>query len=157
MNPVFKGLIIYLFILVIFRFMGKKNLSETTTFDLVLLLIISETTSNALTGEDPSLLTCFLLICTMAGADYVLGRIKTANTKLDKFIDGAPLVLVAEGRLLAVRMRKSNVDLGDILEAARMTHGLERLEEIRYAVLEKDGSISIIPERSLTEDRASSS
>lgn len=149
MNPVYKGLIIYLFVLIIFRFMGKKNLAETTTFDLVLLLIISETTSNALTGDDPSLITCFLLVSTMAGADFLLGRIKTFNSKIDRIIDGAPLILVNEGRLLTVRMRKANVDEGDIMEAARMTQGLERLEQIRYAVLEKDGSISIIPERSI--------
>lgn len=128
--------------------MGKKNLAETTTFDLVLLLIISETTSNALTGDDPSLLACFLLVCTMTGADYLLGRIKLTNKKIDLVIDGAPLILVDEGKPLENRMRNVNVDLGDILEAARMMHGLERLEQIRYAVLEKDGSISIIPERS---------
>ena len=148
MNPIFKGLLVYLFVLIIFRFMGKKNLAETTTFDLVLLLIISETTSNALTGDDPSLLACFLLVCTMTGADYLLGRIKLTNKKIDLVIDGAPLILVDEGKPLENRMRNVNVDLGDILEAARMMHGLERLEQIRYAVLEKDGSISIIPERS---------
>jgi len=151
MNPVFKALAIYLFVLLIFRFMGKKNLSETTTFDLVLLLIISETTSNALTGEDYSLITSFLLISTMCGADYLLGKIKVANRKVDQVIDGAPLVLVSEGKPLPVRMHKAKVDLSDIMEAARMTHGLERLEQIRYAVLEKDGSISIIPERELVQ------
>lgn len=154
MNPILKGLIIYLFVLIVFRFMGKKNLAETTTFDLILLLIISETTSNALTGDDPSLLTCFLLVCTMTSADYVLGRIKTINKKIDRIMDGAPLILLNEGRLLPVRMKNANVDEGDIMEAARMTHGLERLEQIRYAVLEKDGSISIIPERSLLKEEA---
>ncbi len=149
MNPVFKGLIIYLFVLLIFRFMGKKNLSETTTFDLVLLLIISETTSNALTGNDYSLTTCFLLIAAMCSADYLLGKVKTTSTRIDKIIDGAPLILVDDGKLLEVRMKKSNVDLGDILEAARMSQGLETLEQVKYAVLEKDGSISIIPNRHL--------
>lgn len=127
--------------------MGKKNLADTTTFDLVLLLIISETTSNALTGNDYSLTTSFLLISTIAGADYLLGKLKTSSTRIDKVIDGAPLIIVDEGKLLQVRMNKANVDLGDILEAARMSHGLETLEQIRYAVLEKDGSISIIPSR----------
>lgn len=149
MNPVFKGLIIYLFVLIIFRFMGKKNLAETTTFDLVLLLIISETTSNALTGEDSSLITCFLLISTMAGADFLLGKLKISSTGIDKVIDGAPLILVDEGKLLPVRMEKANVDLADILEAGRISQGLETLEQIKYAVLEKDGSISIIPNREL--------
>jgi uncharacterized membrane protein YcaP (DUF421 family) len=149
MNPVIKGLAIYLFILLIFRFMGKKNLSETTTFDLVLLLIISETTSNALTGNDYSLITCFLLVATIAGTDYILGWLKIRNNRIDKIIDGAPLILVDDGKLLPQRMSNANVDFADIMEAARMAHGLETLDQIKYAVLEKDGSISIIPDRSV--------
>jgi uncharacterized membrane protein YcaP (DUF421 family) len=85
----------------------------------------------------------------MAGADYLLGKLKTSNTGIDKIIDGAPLILVDEGKLLPIRMKKANVDLGDILEAGRISHGLETLEQIKYAVLEKDGSISIVPNRDL--------
>jgi uncharacterized membrane protein YcaP (DUF421 family) len=147
MNPVLKGILVYLFVLIIFRFMGKKNLAETTTFDLVLLLIISETTSNALTGNDYSLVTCFLLVATMTGADFLIGKLKTRSSRFDKIVDGAPLVLVDEGKLLQTRMKNANVDFGDIMEAARMTQGLETLEQIKYAVLEKDGSISLIPNR----------
>ena len=71
MNPVFRGLIIYLFLLIVFRIMGKRSLKETTTFDLVLLLIISEVTQQALVGDDYSLTTSMLLICTLMGADLV--------------------------------------------------------------------------------------
>jgi uncharacterized membrane protein YcaP (DUF421 family) len=147
MNPVLKGFIVYVFILVIFRFMGKKSLSETTTFDLVLLLIISETTSNALTGNDYSLITCLLLVCTLTGTDFLLGKVKLRFPHVDKIIDGVPLILVENGKLLDKRMKKAGVDADDILEAARMTQGLEKLRDIKYAVLEKDGTISIIPDR----------
>src|SRR6187200_3589167 len=147
MNPVLKGFIVYVFILVIFRFMGKKSLSETTTFDLVLLLIISETTSNALTGNDYSLITCLLLVCTLTGTDFLLGKVKLRFPHVDKIIDGVPLILVENGKLLDKRMKKAGVDTDDILEAARMTQGLEKLRDIKYAVLEKDGTISIIPNR----------
>lgn len=146
MNPVIKGVIIYCFILLIFRFMGKKNLAETTTFDLVLLLIISETTSNALSGNDYSLTTCLLLVCTLAGLDFMLGKIKLKYPKLDKVVDGVPLILVEKGRPMTNRMRLAGVDENDILEAARMSQGIGKMMEIRYAVLEKDGTISIIPE-----------
>lgn len=154
MNSVIKGIIIYLFILIIFRFMGKKSLANTTTFDLVLLLIISETTSNALTGGDYSLTTCLLLVCTLAGTDFMLGKMKLRNPRLDKIIDGVPLILVDKGKPLPQRMKKSRVDESDILEAARMSQGLETMEQIKYAVLERDGSISIIPERSAIEGRS---
>jgi uncharacterized membrane protein YcaP (DUF421 family) len=83
----------------------------------------------------------------MTGTDYLMGKIKTMNNKLDKVIDGAPLVLVDEGKLLQQRMARANVDFGDIMESAQMTQRLETLEQIKYAVLEKDRSISIIPNR----------
>src|SRR5678815_4529267 len=133
MNPVLKGFIVYVFILVIFRFMGKKSLSETT--------------SNALTGNDYSLITCLLLVCTLTGTDFLLGKVKLRFPHVDKIIDGVPLILVENGKLLDKRMKKAGVDTDDILEAARMTQGLEKLRDIKYAVLEKDGTISIIPNR----------
>jgi uncharacterized membrane protein YcaP (DUF421 family) len=67
---------------------------------------------------------------------------------MDKIIDGVPLILVENGKLLSKRMKRAGVDAQDILEAARMTQGLEKMGDIKYAVLEKDGTISIIPDRS---------
>ena len=65
MNPVVRGLAVYLFVYLVFRILGKRTLSEITTFDFVLLLIISETTTNALLGEDYSLTACFIMVSTL--------------------------------------------------------------------------------------------
>jgi uncharacterized membrane protein YcaP (DUF421 family) len=145
MNPVIRGVVIYLFVLLIFRILGKRSLAETTTFDFVLLLIISETTTDALIGEDYSLTASMIMISTLVGADLLFSLLKERSKGLDRFIDGAPLVIVDHGKLLQERMKKSRVDEEDVLEAARLIHGLENLKQIKYAVLEKDGSISIIP------------
>lgn len=145
MNLVIRGIVIYLFIVIIFRFMGKRTLNEMTTFDFVLLLIISEVTQQALVGEDFSLTASAVLICTLMGMDLIFSIIKAKSKLFDSIIEGAPLVIVDNGKLLKNRMKKSQVDEADVLEAARLLHGLERMEEIKYAVLEKDGSISIIP------------
>ena len=145
MNPVIRGLAVYLFVYVIFRIMGKRSLAEVTTFDFVLLLIISETTTDALIGEDYSLMACFIMVCTLVGIDYALSLMKEKWKWFRTTSDGAPLVIVNKGQPLVRRMEKSKVDESDVLEAARTLHGLERMEQIKYAVLEKDGSISIIP------------
>jgi uncharacterized membrane protein YcaP (DUF421 family) len=145
MNPVIRGLVIYVFVLVIFRILGKRSLSETTTFDFVLLLIISEATTDALIGEDYSLTASIIMISTLVGIDLLLSILKEHSKILDRFIDGAPLVIVDHGKPLQQRMKKSRVDEEDILEAARLLHGLENMKQIKYAVLEKDGSISIVP------------
>jgi uncharacterized membrane protein YcaP (DUF421 family) len=145
MNPVVRGLLVYLFVFIIFRINGKRSLKEITTFDLVLLLIISETTTNALIGDDFSLTACFIMVCTLVGADIVLSMIKNKWKFFEKLSDGLPLVIVHNGKPLKKRMEKSKVEVEDVLEAARLLHGLERMDQVKYAVLEKDGSISIIP------------
>ena len=145
MNPVIRGLAVYLFVYIIFRILGKRSLSEITTFDFVLLLIISETTTDALIGEDYSLMACFIMLSTLVGVDLLLTLTKTKWKWFEKISDGAPLIIVDKGVTLKKRMEKTKVDEEDILEAARILHGLEKMEQVKYAVLEKDGSISIIP------------
>jgi uncharacterized membrane protein YcaP (DUF421 family) len=147
MNPVARGLAVYFFVFIIFRILGKKSLSEVTTFDFVLLLIISEATTDALVGEDYSLMACFIMVSTLVAADLTISFFKSKWKWFEKISDGAPLVIVDKGRPLKQRMKKSQVDEEDVMEAARLNHGLERMDQVKYAVLERDGSISIIPEK----------
>ena len=145
MNPVIRGVVVYLFLMIVFRFLGRRTLNQTTTFDLVLLLIISEVTQQGLVGEDFSITTAIMLICTLVGLDLILTLVKQKSKKVDLVIEGAPLVIVDHGRPLEQRMDKTKVDHDDIMEAARTNFGLESMKDIKYAVLEKDGSISIVP------------
>jgi uncharacterized membrane protein YcaP (DUF421 family) len=145
MNPVFRGVVLYVFLMIVFRLIGRRTLNEATTFDLVLLLIISEVTQQALVGEDFSIMTAVMLICTLMGLDLVLTRIKQKSKKFDRVMEGTPLVIVDHGKPLEKRMNKTQVDMDDIMQVARTNFGLESMKDIKYAVLEKDGSISIIP------------
>lgn len=131
--------------MVVFRLSGKRSLAETTPFEFILLLIISEVTQQALVGEDYSITTSLILITTLVGADLLFSLIKQRWKGFEKVTEGSPLIIVANGKMLANRAGKSRVSEEDVLEAARNLHGLERLEQIKYAVLELDGSISIIP------------
>ncbi len=145
MNPVFRGAVIYVFLLILFRIMGKRSLNETTTFDFILLLIISEVTQQALVGEDFSITASALLITTLMGLDMIFTFLKQKSSLFGRIVEGAPLVIVDHGKPLKTRMKKTQVDEEDILHAARFNFGLEKMDEIKYAVLEKDGTISIIP------------
>jgi uncharacterized membrane protein YcaP (DUF421 family) len=131
--------------MIVFRLSGKRTLAETTPFELVLLLIISEVTQQALVGEDYSITTSLILITTLIGTDLFFSVIKQRWKGFEKVTEGSPLIIVADGKMLQNRARKSRVTEEDVLEAARNIHGLERLEQIKYAVLELDGTISIIP------------
>lgn len=147
MNLVLRGVIIYFFILIIFRFAGKKTLSEATTFDLVLLLIISEVTQAAMIGNDFSLTASIVLIVTLVSLDFLVNRIKMRSKKISSVVDGLPLIVVEKGNPLKERMKLANVEVDDVLQSARQSFGITSLTEIDYAVLETDGSISIVPSR----------
>jgi uncharacterized membrane protein YcaP (DUF421 family) len=146
MDAVIRGLAIYLFLLVLFRVSGKRTLAEITSFDFVLLLIIAETTQQALLGEDFSVTNSFILISTLIGFDIALSLLKQRYPRLDNALEGQPMILVENGHALKDRMDKERVDDSDILEAARRLRGLERMDQIKYAVLERDGNITIISE-----------
>ena len=145
MDSVLRGAAIYFFLLVLFRLAGKRTLSDVTTFDFVMLLIIGEATQQALLGEDFSLTNAFLVILTLIGLDIAISLWQQRWPRLSKWIEGVPLVIVEDGRPLHERMKRARVSEGDVLTAARERQGLARMDQIRYAVLERSGGISIIP------------
>jgi len=147
MDSVLRAAAIYVFLLIVFRLAGRRTLGEVTTFDLVLLLIISEATQQGLLGDDFSLANAFIVITTLVGLDIALSLAKRQSSAVDRWVDDVPLVVVEDGRPLRDRMRRARVDQIDVLEAARSTQGLERLDQIKYAVLERNGGISIIPKQ----------
>lgn len=145
MEPMVRGLAVYLFLLAVFRLSGKRTFSKATAFDFALLLIIAETTQQALVGQDYSVTGALILILTLVGLDVLFSVLKQRSRRLEWLMDGVPLLILADGRPLDDRMRRERIDVEDVLTQARQRHGLSRLDQIRYAVLERDGSISIVP------------
>jgi uncharacterized membrane protein YcaP (DUF421 family) len=147
MDSVLRGVAIYFILLVILRVSGRRTLGQMTTFDFVLLLIIAETTQQALLGEDFSLTNAGLLIVTLIAIDIALSLLRERWPRLNGLIEGLPLILVEDGRPIKERVDQSRVGEEDILAAARESQGIERMEQIKYAVLERNGGISIIPKQ----------
>ncbi|WP_313103630.1 DUF421 domain-containing protein [Stutzerimonas nitrititolerans] len=145
MDSVLRAAAIYLVVLVVFRLAGRRTLSELTTFDFVLLLIIGEATQQALLGDDFSIVNAMVVIVSLVVFDIALSLLKNKSRWLSKLIDGEPMIIGEHGQVLERRIRKARIDEGDILEAARHSQGLERIDQIKFAILEKDGKISIIP------------
>jgi uncharacterized membrane protein YcaP (DUF421 family) len=145
MDAIARGTAMYVFVLVIMRVAGKRSIAQITTFDFVLLLIIAEATQQALLGEDFSLTHAFLVIATLVGLDIGLSLVKDRWPATERWVDGVPVVIVERGRPLRDRMHRERVDEADVLTAAREAHGIARMDQIEYAVLERSGGISIIP------------
>ena len=145
MESIARGLVVYFFLLIVFRVSGKRTLSQASSFDLVLLLIISEVTQEAMVDSDHSVTNAALLIITLVGTATLLATIKMRYPKIERILDGQPLLIFDKGNLLHDRTDRERIDEKDILEAARQLHGLERLDQVKYAVIERNGEISIIP------------
>jgi len=136
---------IYLFLLIVFRIAGRRTLAQTTTFDLVLILVIGDATQQALLGTDTTMASGALAVMTLVSFDIALTHLKRLVPALDRIIEGDAVVLIANGQLRERSMVAHALDADDILGAARESHGLTDLADVRDAVLEKDGRISIVP------------
>ena len=145
MESVIKAVVVYIGLLILFRLSGKRTLAEVSPFDLVLLLIISEAVQQALIDSDNSMTNGFLLVTTLVALNVIMSEIKVRWNRAEHVLDSTPLLIVENGKPIPEHMRKERVDVDDVLDTARETHGIDRLDQVRYAVLERNGKISIIP------------
>jgi uncharacterized membrane protein YcaP (DUF421 family) len=145
MDTILRAGAMYFVLLIIFRLAGKRTMSEADVFDFLMLLIISETTQQAMVADDHSFTNAILLITTLVFITVMLSLIKQRSRLVSKIVDDEPLLVVSNGQLIKTRADKLRVDEHDIMEAAREIHGLERLEQIKFAVVERNGNISVIP------------
>jgi uncharacterized membrane protein YcaP (DUF421 family) len=147
MDAVLRAAAIYVFLLVLMRLSGRRTISQMTPFDLVLLLIVAEATQQELLGSDFSVTNAFLVITTLIGLDVLVTGLTHRSQWLDRWVNGLPLVLVETGEAIDDRLEKARVDVEDILQQARATQDIERMEQIKHAILERSGGISVIPKQ----------
>ncbi|MCU0627131.1 MAG: DUF421 domain-containing protein [Gemmatimonadaceae bacterium] len=140
---VLRPLLVYFALLLVFRLTGKRTLGQITSFDFLVLLIISEAVSNALLASDHSLTAAVVAAITLLATDTALARLKRGRPRLSRLLEDEPVVLVDDGQLHHDRLHGEHVTLDDILEAARR-EGLTDLAQVRLAVLERRGTIAII-------------
>lgn len=146
MDSVIRGFAIYFVLLVAIRFSGRRSIAQMTAFDFVLLLIIAETTQQAMLGDDFSIVNAAIVILTLFGIDIALSYVKNWLPTLAIMVDGTPTVLVREGEVDTRALRWARLDEEDLLAAGRR-QGLASLDQIRFAILEASGGISIIPKK----------
>ena len=146
MNPVFRAVVMFAILWMVFRIGGRRTLAEITTFDFILLLVIGDAAQNALVGDDFSITTASLVVVTLLLLDLGMGRLgllsKTMNRShrqraRDRHRTTARCWITRCAPRASISMKCS--------QAARERHGLERLDDIKYAIVERHGGISIIP------------
>lgn len=140
-----RAVVIFLVLFVVMRIAGNRQFSELTTFDAILIIVIAEVTGNALSGEDYSMTAAIIVIVTLVALDIGISLLKRSSRRFDRVAEGIPVLLVENGRVIQENLRRERVDEDDILTAARELQGLERIDQVKFAILERGGRISIVP------------
>lgn len=154
MDAVLRAAAVYAFLLVVLRLAGRHGLGRLTAFDFVLLLILGEAVQQSLLGQDFSIIRAVSVVAVLAVLQAVFASLRGHMPVLDRWAERVPIVVVADGRCLPDQMRQAGIDERDLLEAARRSQGLERLDEVRHAVVEVCGAITIIPRQDSKDRRA---
>jgi len=143
-EKIFRSIIIYLFILLAFRFTGKRQVGQLTPFDLVLLLIISNVVQNAVIGNDNSLGGGLIGAATILALNWSMVEISYRFKFFRRVMEGTPTVLIHNGKVLRDSLRKERITMEE-LQAAIRKSGSAEVDQVRFAVLEENGQISVIP------------
>ena len=142
-EKIVRPILIYVALLLAFRFMSKRDLTQNTTFDLLIVLLLSNVVQNALIGEDNSVLGSLAGAATLLLMSAGLNRWTAKSIKARRLLEGEPILLVHNGRILGDNMTKHAISRPD-LNAGLRGQNMITLEDVRYAFLELDGTISVI-------------
>ena len=138
-----RAVVIYFGLFLLMRLIGKKHVGELAPFDFLVLLILSETVSNALTGEDKSLIGGLISAATLLGLVQLVGYVSWRSKKFERFLEGVPKILVRNGTRNVDMMAQQQVTLSELVEALRR-NGCTNIADVRAAVLENDGKITVV-------------
>ncbi|MFL5754434.1 MAG: DUF421 domain-containing protein [Bacteroidia bacterium] len=144
MDSVLRALLVYIVLFIILRLSGKRTLNTNTPFGLVLIFLISSSVADVLKDEDKSITNGVVLATSLVLIHLAFARLKWNKRSMEKVIEDVPTLLVKNGELLKDRMERSRITTEDILYAGRKQK-LKQLHQIKYAILETDGSLCIIP------------
>jgi uncharacterized membrane protein YcaP (DUF421 family) len=138
-----RGVVVYVFLFVLLRFVGKKHVGQLAPFDLLVLLILSETVQNSLIGDDTSLVGGLISAATLVGLSYGMSVLTSSSKLAERLLEGTPKILVRHGRRRADEMKRQHITLAELTEALRH-QGCANITQVRAAILENDGKITVI-------------
>jgi uncharacterized membrane protein YcaP (DUF421 family) len=140
---VLRTLVVYAFILVGFRVAGKREVGQLAPFDFALILLIANAVQNAMVGSDTSLVGGLTAAAVLLSVNFVLGRLASRSRRLERLLRGRAQILVSRGKVHTESLEAERLSHEDLLQALR-ENGCPSVESCRLAVLEVDGTISVI-------------
>lgn len=143
MDAALRIAFVYFFLMAALRVMGKRELSEMSAFELVTLLMIPEIFSTALSRDDYSMTNALIGVCTLFTLVFLTSLASFRFKRVEELLEGKPTILVNRGRLVERHLKRERVSPDEIFSEMHKA-GVEKLEQVRWAILEPDGKIAII-------------
>lgn len=140
---------VYAAVLVGVRIVGRERLGQQSTVDFVLILIVANAVQNAMIGSDTSLIGGLIAVVTLFTVDRVLDIVQSRHRRTRVLLEGSPIVLINHGQIIESNLRQQKLSLEDLTETLH-EHGIDTLGQVKMAILEMDGSLSIVPESAVT-------
>lgn len=140
---VIRSVVVYIFIIFALRLFGKKELTQLSIIDLVFILLISNSVQSAMVGNDSSLAGGLVAAGSLFAFNWVLKNLIYRSKSLGEFVQGTPLVLIYQGKIIQKHLNQAEIGVRE-LEAAVREHGVKETSEVDLAILEVDGNISVV-------------
>jgi uncharacterized membrane protein YcaP (DUF421 family) len=144
---------VYLFLLILLRLTGKRQVGQLSPFDLVLLLVLSNAVQNSMNAGDNSLVGGLVSAATLVGLNYLVGFATYRSKRLETIVEGHPLVVIHNGKLFERAMARAQLTHHELNAALRQA-GCASVDEVQSAILENNGAISVVPRRECREHAA---
>ena len=141
---VVRTALVYLAVYIGLRLTGKRELGQMTVFDLVVILLIANAVQNAMVGPDTSVTGGIIAAFVLLAINAVVSRLRLRGRAWGRLLEGTPTVLIHNGDFVSPNLEKEGIER-DQLEMAMREHGVDSVRDVKLAVLEVDGSISIVP------------
>jgi uncharacterized membrane protein YcaP (DUF421 family) len=155
MDIAIRTIVLYLFIIFVMRVVGRRELSSLTAIDLVLLIVMGDAIQQGLTQDDYSVTGAIIVISTFAVLQVASSYLGYRSRKVRFLLEGRPVVLIDDGNLVSENLRRHRLTPDDVSEEMRLQQ-IMSFADVRWAILEANGRISFIEQKSLeqSEDRA---
>lgn len=138
-----RAAVVYFALLLLVRLSGKRTVGQFTPFDLVVVMLISEAVTGALSAEDTSITGGLVVAATLIALNYGMGFLTARSKAADRLVEGSPVLVARDGAIYKDALRRQNISEADFRESMRK-HGIPREEQIRFAFLETNGEITIV-------------
>jgi uncharacterized membrane protein YcaP (DUF421 family) len=138
-----RALIVYFFLLVVLRLTGRRQVGQLSPFDFIMLLILSNAVQNSMNGGDNSVTGGVILAATLIAINWLMGYVSFKNRRFAKWVDGSPQILIHNGAINRRAVRKELLTHDELMAILRR-NGAEKVEDVRFAIIEPNGSISVI-------------